>query len=167
MYHPPLQRLVARVAGGVTDLQLSQRPRRQVRHRLPHLQQLRRELEQRGITTVPGHQLQLRIDHADALAHVLQRRFEQALVEAQRLGGFANRTGDRLQGRGTAIACGLHQQAGHARAHHGGQFTLDGSDPVVIEHLPGMPIHQLAGALLAQEPASGLAQRRRRHRILA
>ncbi len=158
VHHPPLQRLFARVTRGVADLQLSQRPRRQVRHRLPHLQQLRRELEQRGVAAVPGHQLQLRIDHADALAHVLQGSLQQALVEAQYLGGFTDRAGNSVQRRCATIACRLHQQPRHACTDHGGQFALDGGHPVVVQHLPGVPVHQLPCPFLAEEATGGLAQ---------
>jgi len=57
----------------------------------------------------------LRVDHADALAHVLQRRFEHALVEAQIGRSLADDGGDRVgffvAGRGndhTALAAQLY-----------------------------------------------------------
>ena len=165
MCHAALQRLVGCVTGAVTDLQLVQRPCREVDHGLSDLQQLRREPEQRGVAAVPGHQLQLCIHHADALAHVLQRGFQQALVEAQHLGRFANGASHRIQRRGATLACGFDQQPCHACADHGRQLTLDGGNPVIIQHLPGVALQQLARTLLAQEATGGPAQGSGSHRI--
>ena len=72
-------------------------PARQLGDRAAHLQQLVREAEQLDVAPVPCDQPQLRIDHADALAHVLQRGFEHALVEAQVVRGFADDGGDGVE----------------------------------------------------------------------
>ncbi|MNV41470.1 hypothetical protein D3C71_1331070 [compost metagenome] len=101
----------------------------------------------------------MRIDHADALAHVFQCRFQQALVEAQHLGGLADGAGDRFQWCGTAITRGLDQQPRHACADHGGELALNGGDAFIVQHLPGMPGHQLPRPFLAEEAAGRLAQR--------
>ena len=66
---------------------------------VPTCSSVRGIAEQLGIAAVPRHQPQLRIDHADALAHVLQRRFEHALVEAQVLRGLADDRRDGVQVR--------------------------------------------------------------------
>ena len=82
----------------------------QLGHRHADVQQLRRIVEAFGIAPVPGHQPQLGIDHADALAHVLQRGLEHALVEAQRLRGLADDVGDGVQ-----VAAGVRRAASTSR----------------------------------------------------
>ena len=79
--------------------QALQRPAREIGDRASDLQQLVREAEQLHVAPVPRHQPQLRIDHADALAHVLQRRLEHALVEAQVGRGLADDRGDGVEVR--------------------------------------------------------------------
>ena len=74
------------------------------------------------------------------------------------LGGFTDRAGNSVQRRCATIACRLHQQPRHACTDHGGQFALDGGHPVVVQHLPGVPVHQLPCPFLAEEATGGLAQ---------
>ena len=65
------------------DLHPFQRPATQARHWRPDFKQIIRESEQFLITRIPRHKLQVGIDHADALAHVLQRPLQHALVEVE------------------------------------------------------------------------------------
>ena len=98
---------------------------RQVGDRRADLQQRSGEAEQLGVAPVPGDQPQLRVDHADALAHVLQRRFEHALVEAQVLRGLADDRGDGVEVAPALASRGIEQHARRRRAQHRGQFALD------------------------------------------
>ncbi len=103
-----------------------QRPRRQLRDGSTHAQQRVGEAEQFGITAVPCDQAQLRVDDADALAHVLQRGFEHALVEAEILRGGIDDRGDGVEVVAVAAFAprGIEQHPRRGRAQHGGEFAL-------------------------------------------
>ncbi len=84
--------------------------------------------EQFGVAAVPRDHVERRVDHADALAHVLQRRLEHALVEAQVLAGLADDGGDRVELAAAFAPRHLDQQARRRGADHAGQLVLDRGD---------------------------------------
>ena len=125
------------------------------------LQQRLGVIEQFRVATIPRDEPQLRIDHADALAHVLQRRFQHALVEAQIARGFADDRGDRIQVPRFAPR-GIEQHARRRRPQHRREFAFDARF--------GARGHRAVGGRIAQdvfderarqEPQAGIAQRAR------
>ena len=97
----------------------------QVEHRTSHLEQAVRVVEQVRIGLVPGHHAQLGVDHADALAHVGQRRRQHALVETQVLRGLAHDRGHGVQILAALVAHHVQQQPGRGRSDDGGQLVID------------------------------------------
>ena len=103
----------------------TQGPLRRIRDRHAHLQHAGRVAQQFFVAAIPRHQMQVRIDHADALAHVLQRRFQQALVEAQVFPRLADDFRHRIEiGTGLRAPGGVQQQACRRAAEHRCQFVF-------------------------------------------
>ncbi len=92
-------------------------PAGQINNWAAHLQQFIGESKHARIWPVPRHQPLLAVDHADALAHVLQRRLQHLLTEAQILGGFADDGRHRRQLTSLA-SCRVQQQACGGRTQH-------------------------------------------------
>ena len=111
--------------------------RHQFGHRHADLQQRRRVVEQFGVATVPGDQAQLGVHHRNALAHVFQRGFEHALVEAQRLRGFADDGGHRVEVGALGAPRRVEQQPRRGRAQHRRQFAFNALLKFAGHRLPG------------------------------
>ncbi len=87
-----------------------------------------RVIEQLRIAAVPRHHAQFGIDHADALAHVFQCRFQHALIEAQILRGLADDGRDRVQLVTPSVTHDVQQQMRRRRTDYRGKFVLHGGD---------------------------------------
>ncbi len=138
----------------------TQRVYGEVADRPADLQQRGRKTEQLRIACVPGHQVEIAIDHADALRHVLERRLEQALVEAQRLRGLADDRGDGVQIAALLAARRVEQQPRRGRAEHGRQLALDALDLAGVGDALTRFANEMVDALGRQEAPAQIAQRR-------
>ena len=100
-----------------------QGPAGELGDRAADLQQLIGKAEYFHVTAIPRDQALFAIDHADPLAHVLQRRFQHLLVETQVLRGLADDRRDRIQFPALAPRR-IQQQARGCGTEHGGEFTF-------------------------------------------
>uniref|UniRef100_A0A1I7Y3B3 DhaL domain-containing protein n=1 Tax=Steinernema glaseri TaxID=37863 RepID=A0A1I7Y3B3_9BILA len=101
-------------------------------------------VEQFQVATVPGHQAQRLVDHADALADVLDGPLQQGAVELQHLGGFIGDAYHVLQLHVAAFDGRLDHGAGRGGAEHAGQQALGVLDPFAVGVLVGVEALALA-----------------------
>ncbi len=136
--------------------------------RPPHRQQPFGIGEHFGIAAVPGNDLQFGVHHADALTHVLQRRAQHALVEAQVVGRLVNDRRHRCQPSAAVAAGRLDQQPCRCGADHCSQLVLDGGQRRRrhFSGVIGIP-QQFEHAFARQEPRRQRAQLRDRQRLSA
>ena len=117
-------------------------------------------IEQLLVATIPGHQPQVGIDHADALGHVLERCFQHPLVEAQVLAGLADDGGHGIEIRALLVALGgIKQQARGGAAEDRGQLVFHPRfDGRRHRALFGRMLQQLVHPRRRQEASAGIAQ---------
>ncbi len=91
-----------------------------------------RVIEQLKVATIPGHQPQGLVDHADALGNVFDGPLQQRAVELQDFGGFVGDAYDVFQLHVATFDSSLDHRAGRRGAEHAGQQSLGMRDPFTV-----------------------------------
>ncbi|MCY1397617.1 hypothetical protein D9M71_126270 [compost metagenome] len=126
-----------------------------------------RVVEQLQVATVPGHQFQRLVDHADALGDVLDGALQQGAVELQHLRGFVGDAHDVFQLHLPAFNGGFYHRAGRRGTQHTGQQAFGMGDPFPVSVLArveafalaiGKADEALTGAFFADEARRQLQQ---------
>ena len=136
-------------------------------------------VEQLQVATIPGHQLEGLVHHADALGDVLDGALQQGPIELQHFGGFVGDPYDVLQLHFPTFNRGLYDGTGRRGAQHARQQAFGMRDPIVIGVLVGVEAFALAiseadkallGAFFADKTgcqAEQVADLHRQHRASA
>ncbi len=101
-------------------------------------------VEQFQVAPVPGHQVQVLVDHADALVDVLDGTLQQGAVELQHLAGFIGDAHHVLKLHVPAFDGRLDDSAGRGAAEHASEQALGVLDPVAVGVLVGIEAFALA-----------------------
>jgi hypothetical protein len=95
-------------------------------------EQAGRIVEQFLVAAIPRDHVERGVDDANALAHVLERGFEHALVEAQILARLADDVGHGVELAAAFAARDFDEQSRRRRADDGGEFVFDYADRLRI-----------------------------------
>ncbi|MNQ65020.1 hypothetical protein D3C85_794640 [compost metagenome] len=91
-----------------------------------------RVVEEFEVATVPGHQLERLVDHADTLGDVLDSALQQCAVELQHFGGFVGNSHHVLELHFPAFDGGLYHGPGRRGPQYTGQQAFGVGDPFAI-----------------------------------